>query len=84
MAEREINRLETLLTKIIKNEAAEDDWECLNRLEKYLICILTRKKDEFDKLGEPLNGLEYLLRELYNVTPENAVEILSARIEEVK
>jgi len=84
MAEREINRLEILLTKIIKNEAVDADWECLNRLEKYLICILTRKKDELDKLGDPLNGLEYLLRELYNVTPENAVEILSARIEEVK
>lgn len=73
-----MNRLEELLTKLIDGAGAED-WECLNRLEQYLICILTRTGIE--KLGEPMNRLEVLLQALYTVVPENAIEILSARLE---
>lgn len=73
-----MNRLDELLTKIINNEGAED-WECMNRLEQYLICILTRTGIE--KLGTPMNRLEVLLQALYTVVPENAIEILSARLE---
>jgi hypothetical protein len=75
----EKNRLDDLLTAIINGEAQEN-WTCLNRLEQYLICILTRKNIE--DLGEPMNRLEVLLRALYEVVPENSVEILSARLEE--
>ena len=73
-----MNRLDELLIKLINSEGAED-WECLNRLEQYLICILTRKGIE--ELGEPMNRLEVLLQALYAVVPENAIEILSARLE---
>ena len=73
------NRLDELLTAIINGETLEN-WICLNRLEQYLICILTRKNIE--DLGTPMNRLEVLLRALYEVVPENSVEILSARLEE--
>lgn len=73
-----MNRLDELLTKLISGEGAED-WECLNRLEQYLICILTRKGIE--ELGAPMNRLEVLLQALYTVVPENAIEIISARLE---
>ena len=73
-----MNRLDELLTKLISGDGAAD-WQCLNRLEQYLICILTRSGIE--ELGEPMNRLEVLLRALYEVVPDNAVEILAARIE---
>lgn len=72
-----MNRLEELLDKLIHGEAV-NDWESLNRLEQYLICILTRSGIE--ELGEPMNRLEVLLRALYEVVPENAIEILKAEI----
>lgn len=72
-----MNRLEELLDKLIHGEAATD-WKSLNRLEQYLICILTRSGIE--ELGEPMNRLEVLLRALYEVVPENAIEILDAVI----
>lgn len=74
------NRLDELLTKLINGESAED-WECLNRLEQYLVCILNRTGIE--ALGKPMNRLEVLLQALYTVVPENAVEILSAHIEKL-
>lgn len=74
-----MNRLEELLMKLTQGEPAAD-WESLNRLEQYLICILTRSGIE--ALGKPLNRLEVLLQALYEVVPENSVEILSARLEE--
>lgn len=74
-----MNRLDTLLTKIINKESI-DDWECLNRLEQYLVCILTRTG--LEELGAPMNRLEVLLQALYDVVPEGAVEVLSARLEE--
>jgi hypothetical protein len=73
----EENRLDELLTKIINGNF--DEWESLNRLEQYLVCILTRK--DIESLGKPMNRLEVLLQALYAVTPENAVEILAARLE---
>ena len=73
------NRLEELLDKLIKGDPATD-WQSLNRLEQYLICILTRSGIE--SMGKPLNRLEVLLQALYTVVPENSVEILSARLEE--
>ena len=73
-----MNRLEELLDMLIKGGSAEN-WECLNRLEQYLICILTRSNIE--ALGAPMNRLEVLLQALYEVVPENAIEIIAARIE---
>ena len=77
----ENNRLDTLLTSIHENSQPEN-WKCLNRLEQYLICILTHK--DIDILGEPLNRLEVLLSALYEVVPENSMEIISARLEEIE
>ena len=74
-----MNRLEELLNKLLNNGTAED-WESLNRLEQYLVCILTRSGIE--ALGAPMNRLEVLLQALYQVVPENSVEILAARLEE--
>jgi hypothetical protein len=74
----EENRLDNLLTKILNGDFSE--WESLNRLEKYLVCILTKK--DLEDLGKPLNRLEVLLQALYTITPENAVEVLAARLEE--
>ncbi len=76
-----MNRLEELLNKIIQ-DGAVDNWESLNRLEQYLVCILTRSG--LESLGEPLNRLEVLLQVLYTVVPENFVEIISSRLEEIK
>ncbi len=73
-----MNRLDELLTMIIEGSAAEN-WKSLNRLEQYLICILTRS--DIEALGTPMNRLEVLLQALYEVVPENAVEVLSARLE---
>lgn len=74
----EDNRLDDLLNRLI--EGNFDEWESLNRLEQYLVCILTKK--DIDKLGKPLNRLEVLLQALYTITPENSVEVLAARLEE--
>ena len=74
----EQNRLDQLLTKLLEGDASE--WESLNRLEQYLACILTHSGIE--ELGKPMNRLEVLLQALYQVVPANAVEILSARLEE--
>lgn len=76
-----MNRLEALLTKIINNEFVENQ-ECLNRLEQYLVCILTRTGIE--QLGEPMNRLEELLQTLYEVVPEDSTKILSAKLIELQ
>jgi hypothetical protein len=73
------NRLDELLTMLIEGNIPEN-WESLNRLEQYLICILTHSGIE--ALGAPMNRLEVLLQALYEVVPENSVEVLSARLEE--
>ena len=74
----EQNRLDQLLTKLLEGDTSE--WKSLNRLEQYLVCILTHTGIE--ELGEPMNRLEILLQALYQVVPANVVEILSARLEE--
>ena len=74
-----MNRLDELLTMIIEGNSAEH-WESLNRLEQYLVCILTHSGME--SLGTPMNRLEVLLQALYEVVPSNSVEILAARLEE--
>ena len=74
-----MNRLDELLTMLIEGRTPEN-WESLNRLDQYLVCILTHSGIE--ALGEPMNRLEVLLRALYEVVPENSVEVLSARLEE--
>jgi hypothetical protein len=73
------NRLDELLTMIIEGKSVEN-WKSLNRLEQYLICILTRSN--IKELGAPMNRLEVLLQALYEIVPENSVEVLSARLEE--
>lgn len=73
------NRLDELLTMLIEGNIPEN-FESLNRLEQYLICILTHSGIE--ALGAPMNRLEVLLRALYEVVPETSVEVLSARLEE--
>lgn len=75
-----MNRLEELLTKLINGESAES-WQSLNRLEQYLVCILTRTGIEV--LGEPMNRLEVLLQALYEVVPENAIEVLKMHLEQI-
>lgn len=75
-----MNRLEELLVAIKEGKDIEG-WESLNRLEQYLICILTRKGIE--TLGEPMNRLEELLQAVYFVVPENAVEILKIDLEQI-
>lgn len=74
-----MNRLDELLTMIIEGNSAEH-WESLNRLEQYLVCILTHAGIE--DLGAPMNRLEVLLQALYDVVPAGAVEVLAARLEE--
>ena len=74
-----MNRLDELLI-MLKEGNSQEHWESLNRLEQYLVCILTRSG--IDKLGAPMNRLEVLLQALYEVVPENSVEVLSARLEE--
>lgn len=76
---QEENRLDKLLSSLVKGEVPED-WQSLNRLEQYLVCLLTRKGIE--ELGKPMNRLEVLLQALYEVVPENSLEVLSARLEE--
>lgn len=74
------DRLDELLTKLLNGSTAAD-WECLNRLEQYLICILTKK--DIELLGKPMNRLEVLLQALYYVVPEGSLEILATRLEEL-
>ena len=74
-----MNRLDELLTMVVEGRTTES-WESLNRLEQYLVCILTHSGIE--ALGTPMNRLEVLLQALYEIVPENSVEVLSARLEE--
>jgi hypothetical protein len=67
---------------MLSENKTPEHWESLNRLEQYLVCILTHSGIE--ALGTPMNRLEVLLQALYEVVPENSIEIISARIEEQK
>ena len=79
LSEVTMDRLDELLTMLIEGKVPEK-WESLNRLEQYLVCILTRS--DIKDLGVPMNRLEVLLQALYDVVPENSVEVLAARLEE--
>ena len=80
MSNSKPNRLDELLTALINGQTLEN-WTCLNRLEQYLICILTRK--DIEVLGQPLNRLEVLLQALYEVVPENALEIIGVHLDQI-
>ena len=61
------NKLEELFTKLLENgdtAELEKEWEKLNRLEQYLVCIIS--KSGIDRMGEPMNRLETLLQAIYN------------------
>ena len=61
------NKLEYLFTKLLEDgdvSELEQNWDSLNRLEQYLVCIIS--KTGIDRLGQPMNRLEILLQALYN------------------
>lgn len=61
------NKLEELFDKLLTDGDASAllaEWDNLNRLEQYLVCILT--KSNIERMGSPLNRLEVLLQALYN------------------
>lgn len=61
------NKLEDLFTKLLEDgdvSELEKNWDSLNRLEQYLVCIIS--KTGIDRLGLPMNRLEILLQALYN------------------
>lgn len=61
------NKLEELFAKLLENgdtTELEKEWEKLNRLEQYLVCIIS--KSGIDRMGEPMNRLETLLQAVYN------------------
>ena len=61
------NKLEELFDKLLENgdtTELEKEWDNLNRLEQYLVCIIS--KSGIDRMGEPMNRLETLLQAVYN------------------
>ena len=67
MAKETDNKLEELFDKLLTDSDASAllaEWDNLNRLEQYLVCILT--KSNIERMGSPLNRLEALLQALYN------------------
>lgn len=61
------NKLEDLFTKLLEDgdvSELEQNWDSLNRLEQYLVCIIS--KTGIDRMGQPMNRLEILLQALYN------------------
>lgn len=67
MAKETENKLEELFDKLLTDGDASAllaEWDNLNRLEQYLVCILT--KSNIERMGSPLNRLEALLQALYN------------------
>lgn len=67
MAKETENKLEELFDKLLTDGDASAllaEWDNLNRLEQYLVCILT--KSNIERMGSPLNRLEVLLQALYN------------------
>ena len=67
MAKETENKLEELFDKLLTDGDASAllaEWDNLNRLEQYLVCILT--KSNIERMGLPLNRLEVLLQALYN------------------
>lgn len=67
MAKETENKLEELFDKLLTDGDATAllaEWDNLNRLEQYLVCILT--KSNIERMGSPLNRLEVLLQAVYN------------------
>lgn len=67
MSKETDNKLEELFAKLLENgdtTELEKEWENLNRLEQYLVCIIS--KSGIDRMGEPMNRLETLLQAVYN------------------
>lgn len=67
MAKETENKLEELFDKLLNDGDASAllaEWDNLNRLEQYLVCIIT--KSNIERMGSPLNRLEVLLQALYN------------------
>jgi hypothetical protein len=67
MAKETENKLEELFDKLLNDGDASAllaEWDNLNRLEQYLVCIIT--KSNIERMGPPLNRLEVLLQALYN------------------
>ena len=67
MSKETDNKLEEFFTKLLENgdtTELEKEWEKLNRLEQYLVCIIS--KSGIDRMGEPMNRLETLLQAVYN------------------
>lgn len=61
------NKLEELFNKLLENgdtTELEKEWDKLNRLEQYLVCIIS--KSGIDRMKEPMNRLETLLQAVYN------------------
>jgi hypothetical protein len=61
------NKLEELFNKLLENgdtAELEKEWDKLNRLEQYLVCIISMSG--IDRMGEPMNRLETLLQAVYN------------------
>jgi hypothetical protein len=67
MSKETNNKLEELFNKLLENgdtTELEKEWDKLNRLEQYLVCIIS--KSGIDRMGEPMNRLETLLQAVYN------------------
>lgn len=67
MSKETDNKLEELFNKLLENgdtTELEKEWDKLNRLEQYLVCIIS--KSGIDRMGEPMNRLETLLQAVYN------------------
>lgn len=67
MSKETENKLEMLFTKLLESgdtTELEKEWENLNRLEQYLICIIN--KTGIERMGDPKNRLEILLQAVYN------------------
>lgn len=67
MSKETDNKLEELFAKLLENGDTielEKEWDKLNRLEQYLVCIIS--KSGIDRMGEPMNRLETLLQAVYN------------------
>ena len=61
------SRLEQLFKALLEGGSTaelEKEWDSLNRLEQYLICVIN--KAGIERMGEPINRLEILLQALYN------------------
>ena len=67
MSKETENRLEQLFNALLDGGSTaelEKEWDSLNRLEQYLICVIN--KSGIERMGEPMNRLEILLQALYN------------------